>query len=226
MTAPRRRDEPYAGIGPAPQAPSALERPMRIVADVSELPTVSFGSRNIVWWGQVGFMVVEGTTLAIILASYLYLRRNFESLPPLRTPLPDLGLPTVNMVLLLLCLVPARLLDRAAKRLDRAATTLWLWVGTALMAVVTVLRYLEFRSLHAHYDLNAYASAAWAILFTHFTLLVVDVVESGTIAAIYSTGRDEPKHFTDAADDAFYTHFMVLSWVPAYIVVYWLPRWL
>jgi cytochrome c oxidase subunit III len=226
----QRRDGPYASPypepGPAPEVATMAERPMRIVADVSDLPSVVFGPRNIVWWGQVGFMVVEGTTLAIILASYLYLRRNFETLPPLRTPLPDIGLPTINLVLLLLCLVPATVAGRAARQLDRARTALWMWVATALMAVVTVLRYLEFRSLNVHYDVNAYASAAWAILFTHFTLLIVDVVESAVIAAIFSLGRNEPKHFSDAADDAFYTHFMVFSWIPAYLVVYWLPRWL
>ena len=54
----------------------------------------------------------------------------------------------------------------------------------------------------------------------------MDVFESAVIAAIFSLGRNEPKHFTDAADDAFYTYFMVFSWVPAYVVVYWLPRWL
>ena len=220
------RVQPDAGPAPAPELAGAPERPMRVVADVSDLPSIVFGRRGLVWWGTVGFMVVEGTTLAIIIASYLYLRRNFQELPPLRTPLPSLGLPTAGLLVLLLSLVPTRLFDRAAKRLDTGATMRWLWASTALIAVAMVLRYLEFRSLNAHYDLNAYASVVWAVLLTHFTLLIVDVFESGTLAMIYTLGRTEPKHYVDAANNAFYTYFMILSWVPAYVVVYWLPRWL
>jgi heme/copper-type cytochrome/quinol oxidase subunit 3 len=32
------------------------------------------------------------------------------------------------------------------------------------------------------------------------------------------------KRFSDAEDNAFYWYFVVLSWLPLYAVLYWLPR--
>ena len=42
------------------------------------------------WWGTLGFMVIEGWTLALLAAMYFYIRQNFLTWPPLRTPLPSL----------------------------------------------------------------------------------------------------------------------------------------
>ena len=56
--------------------------------DVSGLPTIAFGNRNQTWWGTTGFMVVETTTLGILISSYFYLARNQDGWPPGGTPLP------------------------------------------------------------------------------------------------------------------------------------------
>ena len=66
---------------------SRAERPLRPTFDASDLPTVVYGSRVITWWGTAGFMFAEAATLAACVASYYYIRRNFEAWPPLRTPL-------------------------------------------------------------------------------------------------------------------------------------------
>ena len=57
-------------------------RPMRAVADVASLPTTTFGNRGILWWGTLGFIVIEGSTLAICALTYFYLRKNFYTWPP------------------------------------------------------------------------------------------------------------------------------------------------
>jgi len=204
---------------------TALERPTRPALDVSDLPTVVFGSRHPVWWGTIGFMLVEGITLAICLIAYLYLRRNFDAWPPHGTPMPSLVVPTLSLLVLLAVLIPTRLFDRAGKRLDERGVRLWLWVATAATLVVCVLRFLEFRAVNVRWDSNAYGSAVWMTLITHFTLLIADVFESGTLAMIFTLGRHEPKHFVDATDNAFYTYFMVLVWVVPYLIIYWMPRW-
>src|SRR3954468_17537915 len=57
-------------------AGGALMKPLRVHGDVSERPTVVFGSRSLMWWATLGFMVIEGWTLALLVASYLYFRQN------------------------------------------------------------------------------------------------------------------------------------------------------
>jgi cytochrome c oxidase subunit III len=199
-------------------------RPAVPAVDVSGRPTEVFGPRGPVWWGTVGFMIVESATLGAVLVALFFIRNNFSSWPPPGTSRPDLLLPTVNLVLLIACLVPTRGFEKAARRLDRRGVMVWLWTAALLTAAVTVLRYFELtRSLNVRYDTNAYGSVTWAVLIAHFTLLLVDAFETGTLASIFTLRRHEAKHFVDATDNAFYSYFMVAVWVPLYVIVYLLP---
>jgi cytochrome c oxidase subunit 3 len=93
-------------------ATTPAERP---VIDVSHLPAESRDSRSPAWWGNVLFMMIETTTVALLLASYVYLWRNYPQSgwpppatqhdPPLLKPIPALPVGTIN-VLLLLATVP------------------------------------------------------------------------------------------------------------------------
>src|SRR5688572_8693664 len=111
---------------------SRAERPLRPTFDASDLPTVVYGSRVITWWGTAGFMFAEAATLAACVASYYYIRRNFEAWPPLRTPLPDLLLPTISLIVLIASVFPCYQFAKAAKRLDHSATTRWLWIAVTV----------------------------------------------------------------------------------------------
>ncbi|HET9983901.1 MAG TPA: cytochrome c oxidase subunit 3 [Longimicrobiales bacterium] len=198
--------------------------PTRAVVDVSALPDVAFGPGDPDWWGTVGFMVIEGATLALCAGTYFYLGRRFDTLPPGATPLPDVLLPTLNLVLLLASLVPAAFTLRAARRLDRPAVERSLAVGLLVMTAVVALRFFEFGSLHTRWDENAYGSITWFTLGFHFTLLLVNLVESAVIFAILRRGPREHRIFSDVADDAFYWFFVVLVWVPLYVIIFLTPR--
>ena len=201
------------------------ERPLRPVFDVSELPSVVYGSRVVTWWGTAGFMLAEAATLSACVASYYYVRRNYEAWPPLRTPLPDLLLPTISLIVLLVALIPCYLFAKAAKRLDKPATKRWLWVAVIVMIAATVLRLMEFGSLNVRWDTNAYASVAWTIVFAHFTLLLADTLETLVFAVMVQRDRAPTRAFPGIAEDAFYSYFMVAAWIPCWVTVYLVPRW-
>ncbi|HVG44655.1 MAG TPA: hypothetical protein VM890_07990 [Longimicrobium sp.] len=192
--------------------------------DVSGLPDVTFGYRNLVWWGTVAFMVIEGTTLAMCAATYLYLRRNFSALPPERVPLPYLTAATVEVALMLVSFVPLAVLGRAAERKDLRACRLWMLVAVAFNLAFVALRWFELGDLNVRWDHNAYGSSAWLVLIVHGTLLLAEAGELIVFALIAWTGRWEEKHFPDAADLVMYWVFMCLSWVPLYAMVFLLPR--
>ncbi len=196
----------------------------RIVLDASELPTVVFGKRSLLWWGTLGFMVIEGFTLLLMVASYFYLRTNEFDWPPGRTPNPDLLIPTINMVLLLLVIVPMIGVSKAARRMDRPAVTRGLLIAAAMTIPVNVLRWFELLALNARWDAHAYASAAWGVVVLHTTLTVVDLFETGTPGVLFAAGKARRKHYPDAADAADYQFFLSLVWVPLYFIVYWMPR--
>ena len=103
--------------------------PARSGVNVAALPTTVFGPRALLWWGTLSFMVIEGTTLFICVAAYLYLWRNFPTWPPEHTPRPSLLWPTIGLAVLLVSNIPLLLADKAARRLDVAALRRWMLVA-------------------------------------------------------------------------------------------------
>src|SRR5215213_197506 len=93
-------------------------RATRAVADVRNLPRTVFGNRALMWWGTMGFIIIEGTTLFICAVTYFYLRRNFTAWPPEHIYRPALLIPTIQILVMLLSIIPMRWVDRASSRID------------------------------------------------------------------------------------------------------------
>jgi heme/copper-type cytochrome/quinol oxidase subunit 3 len=200
---------------------------LRGVMDLRGLPDVVFGPRDIMWWGTLGFVLIEGFTLVLCAVAYVYVTQNFSTWPPQNTPLPSLVAPTVQVVVMLISMLPARWTARAARRYDLGKVRIGLVIATAFGAAIVGLRAWELLvSLNVKWDSNAYGSVQWLVLGSHATLLAVELVEIGGMMLIFWLAPVEEKHMSDVADMVFYWYFMVLSWLPLYVLCFWLPRWL
>jgi heme/copper-type cytochrome/quinol oxidase subunit 3 len=169
-------------------------------------------------------MFIEGSSLALCAMAYAYLSRRSPLWPPSGTPLPNLAFGTVVAAGLLVSLVPAFLLNRAAKRMDRAAVLRMLLIGTAVEALLVVLRAYELYALPMRWDGTAYGSTVWFTLGTHSTLLLLDFGETLVFGVLLLLGPVEKRHFADVADSAMYWFFIVLIWLPLYFMLYVSPR--
>lgn len=192
--------------------------------DVSALPSTVFGHRALTWWGTLGYMAAEGTTLIVCAVAYLYLQRNFATWPPRGTPLPSLTAATIQVVLMAASIPVMIWTARASRRFDLGRIRLGMVLSTAFALAFCVLRWFELQSLHTRWDTNAYGSAVWAILFAHATLLVVQLFEGVTLAAMLFLGPVEPKHFADVDDSCLYWYFMTGAWFVLYLLVFISPR--
>jgi heme/copper-type cytochrome/quinol oxidase subunit 3 len=199
-------------------------KPVRGASDASVLPTVTFGSRSLMWWGTLGFATIEGWTVALLVAAYLYLRQNYEAWPPLRTPNPSLLIPSINLGLMALSMIPATLAARAAKRLDKPAVKRWLLVTTVASIPIVVLRWWELWALNTRWDTNAYGSAAWTIVGFHASLLLLDLMDTIGLTLFFWLRPLPVKSFSDVADNTFYWYCTIGMWVPLYIILYVGPR--
>jgi heme/copper-type cytochrome/quinol oxidase subunit 3 len=200
---------------------------LRSVMDLRGLPDVVFGPRDIMWWGTLGFVLIEGFTLALCAAAYVYVTQNFATWPPANTPLPSVVAPTVQVVVMLASLLPAQWTANAARRYDLGAVRIGLIIATAFAIAIVGLRAWELLvSLNVKWDANVYGSVQWLVLAVHGTLLAVELVEIGGMMLIFWLAPVEEKHMSDVADMVFYWYFMVLSWLPLYVLCFWLPRWL
>jgi heme/copper-type cytochrome/quinol oxidase subunit 3 len=195
----------------------------RVVANVTELPSTVYGHRSLMWWGTLGFIMIEGSTLFICAVSYFYLRRNFETWPPEHILRPGITVATVQVALMVLSNLPMWWVDRAARRVDLRSVKIGMVVCTALAIAMCVLRAFEFRELNVRWDSSAYGSVAWATVFAHGTLLLLETLESIVFTVLLFSPDLEQRDLAGASDNAVYWYFLTLSWVPLYVIVYLSP---
>ena len=198
-------------------------RAVRVVADISGLPRTVFGHRSLMWWGTLGFIIIEGTTLFICAVSYFYLRRNFATWPPQHIYRPALAIPTIQALLMLGSIFPMRAVDRAAKRMDLEAVRRGMLICSGLIVLMTVLRGFEFGALKVRWDTSAYGSAAWATLVAHGTLLLLEMAETLAITVLLFGPEVEDRDLSGVNDNALYWYFLTLAWIPLYVIVFLTP---
>jgi cytochrome c oxidase subunit 3 len=196
---------------------------LRVVGNVANLPTTTFGHRSMVWWGTLGFMVIEGSTLVICAVSYFYIRTNFPTWPPEHVLRPSLSAAGVQAALMLLSNLPMVMVDRAARRLDLATMRAGMVIMSLLAVAMCGLRALEFQALNVRWDSSAYGSVAWATLVTHGTLLLLETAETlGFTALLYSPNLEQ-RDISGVSDNALYWYFMTGVWIPLAAIVFLSP---
>jgi heme/copper-type cytochrome/quinol oxidase subunit 3 len=197
----------------------------RRALDVSALPDYAFGNAGLIWWGTVGFMIIEGSMFVIALVVYFYLRIQVRDWPP-SLPNPDIGYGTANLALVLVSLAPAYLAKKAAESFNLPAVRLWLTVLVLLGVGAVVLRAFEYTALNCRWDDNAYGSIVWVLLSMHTIHVATDVVDSGVLLVLAFTGPVTKRRFVDWSENSLYWYFIVAWWIPIYLTIYFMPRWL
>jgi len=199
-------------------------KPAKQVGVIHSLPENVFGAAALTWWAVVSLMLIEGTTLALCAGAYVYVRQNYYEWPPAHTPLPDLGIPSINLALMLLTIVPAWWVFRSARAHDRGGVL----VGASLQAImgvaIMVLRYFELQAVNVRWDTNAYGSVVWGVLVGHAVVMVTDVMDTIGLALMFAIEEPEEKHFVDSCENTQFWYFVVASWLPLFFLVYLYPR--
>jgi cytochrome c oxidase subunit I+III len=221
MSSSRDLDATAAAMQAASE--SREPRPANGVLDVAALPSFGFGVRSLMWWGTAGLMAIEITAFALAIVTYFYLHIHANRWP-MSTPPPELLWGTLNTAILLTSAWPNQLAKRAAERLDRGGVRLWLTVCLVLALVFLIVRGLEFTALNVRWDSDAYGSVVWLLMALHTTHLVTDTWDSAVLDILFFTGPLEGRRFVDVNENAIYWDFVVLSWLPIYLVIYLAPR--
>ena len=204
---------------------SNVTRTSRPAVDAAALPSLAFGHQSLMWWGTVGVMAIEGTAFALGIVMYFYVWTRVDAWPPDALP-PELRWGTLNTAILLASVLPNHYTKVAAEKFDlrgvRVGMVICLLFGLAFIGV----RVLEFTALNVSWDTNAYGSAVYLLLGLHTTHLVTDVADTAVLAVLMFTGPLEKGRFVDASENAMYWNFVVAAWIPIYVVIYLMPRWL
>jgi heme/copper-type cytochrome/quinol oxidase subunit 3 len=196
----------------------------RVTLDVSGLPLHGSGIKSPTWWGTLAFMLIEGTGFALAAAVYFYLMILAPEWP-IDAPPPDLAPGSWLTAILVVSVTPNVLVSRWAREKDLRKVRIGLLLMTALGILPLVVRIFEFSALHIKWDGNAYGSIVWTLLGLHTTHILTDLVDTVVLAALmFSRHADNPRRFGDVEDNALCWNFVVLTWVPLYVCIYWVPR--
>jgi cytochrome c oxidase subunit 3 len=197
----------------------------RPVLDVSHLPTYAFGTRSLTFWGTIFFLCIEGTLLAGIILSYFFLQTREPAWPPGLQP-PELWWGTLTTLTAVASGIPNALTKRAAERMDLPKLRLWMTITTLFIVGITVSRVREFSALNCSWDTNAYGSIVWMLLGFHTTHVLTDWADTLVLLTLMFVGPIEGKHFVDVSENALYWYVVIAFWIPVYLVIYWVPRWI
>jgi cytochrome c oxidase subunit 3 len=196
----------------------------QVVFDVSTTPMEALGTRSPIWWGQSLMMLIESVILAMVVASYAYVRSTFAVWPPQGTPLPDLVIPSIEVLVLLLSCVPLHLSDTASKKGKRLTVVFGLLGNLFLAAVFLGLRWFELVHLPLKWNTNIYGSFIWILLGLHTMHGIADFVQSTVVLAVVLMHRVGRKQIHGIEVDSLYWYWIVAMWIPLWFVIYVYPR--
>jgi cytochrome c oxidase subunit I+III len=195
----------------------------RTVIDVSRLPTYTYGHRSPVWWGAVGFMLIEGVTFVMVIAIYFYLAQAAPEWP-LGVGPPALIYGTINTLILLVSAWPNQWTIRAAREENPRKVRIGMSICLAFAVASLVVRGFEFHWLNCNWDTNAYGSIVWLIMGLHTLHVATDAGDTAVLLALMFREPIKGKNYSDVNDNSVYWYFVVLAWLPLYFVIYWAPR--
>ena len=203
----------------------------RAVIDISELPHHEFDTYDPVWWGNNLLLAIETSMFGILIATYFYLRQNFELWPPpvaqltaTLTPLPQLTYGTLNTLLLVLSCGPMVLTDIAARRGNRGVSQFGLVICVVCGLTALVLRSYEYSAVYFRWDSNAYGSVVWFMLGMHMMHLLVLTTEAVLVTAWIFMREFDMKHRVDIVTVAVYWYWVTAIWIVLYAIIYFTPR--
>lgn len=195
----------------------------RPALDVADLPTVAFGPRSPVWLGTILFMLIEGSMMAMIYASYFYYRTRTSDWPPGVLP-PNLQWGVANAIAFILSLAPAEWIRRRARAEDLTACRIGLIVLALFGVLNIVLRAFEFANLNCRWSANAYASTIWVLMGVHTGHLLTNFIETVVLAALAFSRRMEATRMPDFDENSVYWYFVVGVALVTDFVVYGASR--
>jgi heme/copper-type cytochrome/quinol oxidase subunit 3 len=201
--------------------------------DVSSLSDSAFDWRDPVWWGNTLLMIIETVTIALLIASYFYIRRNYTVFPPPKVDVsppiydtaPRLTPGIINLALMILACIPMYITDKYARRLQRGPVIAGLILMIIIGAVCCCVRWFEFHGLYFLWNDNAFASCEWMILGTHLTYLLAVTVEL-IVMMIWAAAHPEldPHHALDVTLIGGYWYWTAGTFVVIWCVIYLGPR--
>ncbi|HEY3054366.1 MAG TPA: cytochrome c oxidase subunit 3 [Thermoanaerobaculia bacterium] len=191
--------------------------------DVSSFPIGTADSRSLIWWGNLGMMVIEGTMFALLVATYLYLETVNFDWPPASVPNPDLISSTINVIMLTASCLAMLIADRGALRDSVGAIRTGLGICILVGIAFLIIRVIAVSTLGFKWSDHAYGSVIWTMIGMHTFHMIAATCESGLLFVYTFLRPVTKKQLLDVRTTAVYWYFVAMIWVPFYFIIYVVP---
>ena len=206
--------------------PSKLERERRLAGDgdsLHGLPVYTSGTSALGWWTMLHIVMVMAVATACLLFSYYYLRGNSPVWPPADVAQPELLLPGLATVALVLTSVLAWLALRAIRQGSQGGLKLWL-TGALLCGVAFVwLALLGWQQDGLSVSAHAYGSIFLTLGWYQIVLAVGGLVLDGVVLVQAWLGYFDYRRFLAVQNTALYCGASAVNWLVVAAVLYLTP---
>lgn len=192
--------------------------------DLRRLPTHPNGVDAPEWWGILMLVVIEGVVFTGAMASYFHLKVVSDAWPPAFIERPELLLPTLNTLILVLSTVPIWLGVRAMKEGNPRTARIGLPVSIAMLVVFLGLKAYEYLGNAWGVSTHAYGSSVMLMTGLHVAHVFAVILKSSVILTYLHTGRIDPRRSVPLEANAVYYYFVAGIWVPLYATIYLVPH--
>jgi heme/copper-type cytochrome/quinol oxidase subunit 3 len=188
--------------------------PLSIVVDKLKPP---------MYYGAVIMMLIEGFEFFANAGAYFYLRSGTNDWPPGDMPLPQLFIPTLATVILLISLVPSYLDDIAIKKDDSHGLVVNLILQIVLESIFIGLIWYHLTTLNFSWDQNAYASLYWISIIFSLVFAGAMVLEAVYILVLAIRGYYSAERHWGVEVDGISSYFSVVQWLLVYFTIFIFP---
>lgn len=197
----------------------------RLVLDVREFPALVQGHRGGLWWGMVGLVTIEVVVFTVLIMSYFYLKFHSSHWPPAGEELPQLLLPSINTLILLVSSATIHYADTSiSERGDVSGLKLGLILSFLLGSIFLILKVVEYSTVEYFWDSHAYGSVVWTMIVFHSSHVASVLLKSAVVLVLAYKGHWTQERSQGVKINGLYWHFVVGIWIPLYLTIYWSPR--
>ncbi|HSM54538.1 MAG TPA: cytochrome c oxidase subunit I [Candidatus Sulfomarinibacteraceae bacterium] len=206
----QQRDMGYAKAGP----PGSL--PTSTVAS-------QYGAQPPFYHGVLFLLLIEAVVFASLISSYFYLRSGAAEWPLGGISEPELLLPTINTVVLLVSSIPIHFADSGIRKGNQFRLRAGLIAGFILGLIFLALKYVEYSNLDYTWATNAYGSIKWTIVGFHSAHVIALLLKTVVVGALAFQGYFNEERNAGVQANGIYWHFVVAVWIPLYATLYLAP---
>ena len=167
---------------------------------------------------------IEGAMFAILIAMYFYYRSTVDVWPPPGTRMPSQLLPALSLLLLVVSCLGSYRASESAKRDDPRGMVRWLGFNLLFGIAAMAVRAVSWASLNFTQAADVHASMVWTILALHSLDAVADLLFTLALIVLLLRGYRGPPQRLGVHVDSLVWYFVVLIWIPLYVVVHWGPK--